>query len=214
MWHKRLQNVAGVRHGTFLLTLNFQPQSWEKSWEVIRLRWCWRSRSVIFYITNSNELIHDFWNHESNDSALPVHWRRGHRRTDSRGTSVDLGQTLIDVSRCARLQGRTDGLLHCGPGAGKNVLEKRSEVVLWFGPERWVTWQGEFQRFPETFSSAEKRILMEVALWETEVDHKIKHRHRPGFKIGISKAPGGGACGLQTFFFNHDEIDVSHFFCM
>ena len=42
---------------------------------------------------------------------------------------------------------------------------------------------------------------MEVALRREEVDHKIKHRHCTGFKIGISEATGGGAWGLQTFFF-------------
>ena len=69
--------------------------------------------------------------------------------------------------------------------------------------------RGEFQSFPELFSSAKEKVLMEVALRREEVDHKIKHRHCTGFKIGISEATGGGAWGLQTlFFFGNHEVDV------
>ena len=48
----------------------------------------------------------------------------------------------------------------------------------------------------------QEKVLMEVALRREEVDHKIKHRHCTGFKIGISEATGGGASGLQTSFFS------------
>lgn len=77
-------------------------------------------------------------------------------------------------------------------GPKKRFLDWGSEVVSFEMDVMDAGWMVNF-KVSQNFSVLPKeKVLMEVALRREEVDHKIKHRHCTGFKIGISEATRRG----------------------
>lgn len=88
---------------------NFRPQSWESHGKYRSLKWCWSKITRSFYhhnrMNSRNEIMNQITSLPFDWLLLPVHWRRGHRRTYGRGTSVDRPSRESDrlISRCTRL---------------------------------------------------------------------------------------------------------------